>query len=255
VPRLIVVRDSFPERPAFDTAVSRAILQRVAARELPDTFRLGRPGPMVAFGRRDVAAPGYPAAVQAARAGGFEAVERLAGGRAAVFHEGTVAIAHATRDRDPTSRTRARFEGAARLVAAALRSLGVDARVGEVEGEYCPGEHSVNAGGRVKLAGIGQRLIKGAAHLGGVIVVRGGVRVRDVLVPVYDALGLAWDPSTVGSVEAELGRADLATVEHALLAELSARYELAEQPLDSRTLELAEQLEARHRSPGAARTL
>ena len=32
-------------------------------------------------------------------------------------------------------------------IASALRGLGVDAHVGAVPGEYCPGDHSVNARG------------------------------------------------------------------------------------------------------------
>ena len=73
--------------------MSRALLQRVAAGELPETLRLARPGAMVAFGKQDAVASGYADAVRAARSGGFEAVLRLAGGRAAVFHEGTIALA------------------------------------------------------------------------------------------------------------------------------------------------------------------
>ena len=76
---------------------------RVAAGELPETLRLARPGRIVAFGKRDAVAQGYAAAVQAARDGGFEAIERLAGGRAAVFHEDTIAFAHAIPDADPRS--------------------------------------------------------------------------------------------------------------------------------------------------------
>jgi lipoate-protein ligase A len=246
---LRLTRDAFPDDPTLDTAVSRAILLRVSAGELPETMRLGRPGAMVAFGRRDVASSGYARAVRAARARGFEAVERLAGGRAAVFHERTVAIAHAVADRDPTPDTRARFDDMAAIVAGALGSLGIDARIGEVAGEYCPGEHSVNAGGRTKLAGLGQRLVKGAAHMGGVVVVGGSDRVRDVLVPVYDALGLEWDPDTVGSVEDELGTGDLESMEKAILEQLALRYELEEASLDRATLSLAEELAPRHSSP------
>jgi lipoate-protein ligase A len=249
---LRLVRDTFPDRPAFDTAVSRAILLRVSRGELPETMRLGRPGAMVAFGRRDVASRGYAAAIRAARAGGFEAVERLAGGRAAVFHEGTLAIAHAAADQDAIPGTRARFDELAAILAAALSTLGVDARIGEVRGEYCPGEHSVNARGRTKLAGIGQRLVKGAAHLGGVVVVNGSDRVRDILIPVYRALELEWDPATVGSVEDELGTAPLEAAEQAILAQLGARYEVEEAPLDQATLVLAEELAPRHASPAPA---
>ena len=108
----------------------------------------------------------------------------------------------------------------AELVRAALAGLGVDARVGEVPGEYCPGAFSVNAGGRVKLAGIGQRLIKGGAHVGCVIVAGGSEELRDVLVPVYEALGIDWDPATAGSVEDEVAGVTPAEVEAAILAEL-----------------------------------
>src|SRR4051794_1507770 len=117
-----------------------------------------------------MASPHYGAAADAARAAGFAAVERLAGGRAAVFHQGTIAIARAYRDPQPAKRTYARFEEMSELITATLRGLGVDARIGEVPGEYCPGAYSVNARGKAKLAGIGQRMIRGGAHLGGVVV-------------------------------------------------------------------------------------
>ena len=99
----------------------------------------------------------------------------------------------------------------------ALRSLGVDARVGEVPGEYCPGAFSINARGREKVVGVGQRLIRGAAHVGGVIVVDGAGRVRDALMPVYDALDIDWDPATSGSVAREVGPIDLQTVRGAVV--------------------------------------
>ena len=196
--RLRLIRHSFPDQPELSTAVSRTILRRVAAGELPPTIRIHRPGNEVAFGRQDLASPGYEAAAEAARAAGFAAVERLAGGRAAVFHEGTIAIARAYSDPQPPKRTYARFEEMADLIAAALRGLGVDARVGEVPGEYCPGAYSVNARGATKLAGIGQRMIRGGAHMGGVVVASGGQEVARVLVPVYEALELDWDPATSG---------------------------------------------------------
>ena len=92
---LRLVRDSLPADPPLDIAVSRALLERVAAGELPATLRIARPGAMVAFAKQDAVSRGYEAAVEAARGQGFEAVLRLAGGRAAVFHEETVALAHA----------------------------------------------------------------------------------------------------------------------------------------------------------------
>jgi lipoate-protein ligase A len=227
--------------------VSRALLERVARGELPETFRLARPGAMVAFGRQDANSPGYPAAVAAARAGGFEAVERLAGGRAAVFCEHTIAFAWAGRARDTWAGTHDRFAVIAAIVERALAGLGVDARIGETPREYCPGEYSVNARGRTKLAGIGQRLISGAWHIGGVIVVSEADRVRDILLPVYAELGLDWDPATAGAIADEVPGTTWEQVADAFLSELPA-HEPAE--LDAETLALAQRLEPEHRSPG-----
>src|SRR5919197_4771892 len=201
-----LIRHSFPDQPELSTEISHTILRRVAAGELPTTVRIHRPGSEVAFGRQDIASPGYEAAAEAARASGFAAVERLAGGRAAVFHEGTIAIARAYADPQPPKRTYARFEEMAELITAALRAMGVDARVREIPGEYCPGAYSVNARGATKLAGIGQRMIRGAAHMGGVVVASGGDEIARVLIPVYEALELEWEPETSGSVADELGR-------------------------------------------------
>jgi octanoyl-[GcvH]:protein N-octanoyltransferase len=216
---------------------------RVAARELPATIRIHHPAREVAFGRQDVASPGYPAAVRAVEAAGFTGVERLAGGRAALFHEGTIAIARAYPDPQPPRHTYARFEEMSELVAAALASIGVDARVGEVPGEYCPGAYSVNARGASKLVGIGQRMIRGGAHVGIVIVVSGSRLLRDTLVPVYEALGLDWDPDTAGSVSDELGRAvGRDEVTDAFISQLGDRQPLREGDLDAETLGLAERL-------------
>jgi lipoate-protein ligase A len=238
-------RESFPGRPAFDTAVSRALMLRVSAGDIPETLRLYRPDAIVAFAKRDTLEPGFRDAVRAARGAGFDAVVRLAGGRAAVFHEQTIALARAVPERDPTSRTFARFEETAETLASAFRALGVDARVGEVPLEYCPGGYSVNAGGRTKLAGIGQRLVARAAHVGGVVVAGGARRVRDVLVPVYSALRLDWNPETVGSVEDECG-ATWEEVERAIVEEFSRLYQLEESRIDEDTMKTAEKLESEH---------
>jgi octanoyl-[GcvH]:protein N-octanoyltransferase len=244
VERLRLIRHSFPEQPELSTAISRTILHRVAAGELPPTVRIHRPGREVAFGRQDVASPGYRAATEAARAAGFAAVERLAGGRAAVFHEGTVAIARAYGDPQPPKRTYARFEEMADLIAAALRGLGVDARVGEVPGEYCPGAYSVNARGKVKLVGTAQRLVRGAALLGAVIVVRDGAGVREVLRDVYERLELDWDHATAGSVAEEVAGASVLDVEQAVLA---AYPDIEYGHIDDATLERARELVPEHR--------
>ena len=245
-----LIRDSFPDPEEMDTAVSHATLRLVAEGRSPETLRLHRPGPVVAFGPRDRVAAGFAEAVTAAREQGFGAVERLAGGRAAVFHEGTIAFSWAIPDPKAREGIRPRFDSVAEILVEALRGLGVDARIGELPGEYCPGEHSVNARGRTKLMGVGQRIIDGAAHVGGVIVVTGGDRVRDVLIPVYRAMDLPWDPATVGSLKDEVPGMTWGRAANAVIDAFARRFDLPPGRLDQETMARAGSLLTRHRVEG-----
>jgi octanoyl-[GcvH]:protein N-octanoyltransferase len=247
-----LVREGFPDPPEMDTAVSHATLRRVAERLEPETLRLHRPADVVAFGPRDRVAPGFPRAVAAAKEHGFASIERLAGGRAAVFHEGTIAFSWAIPDPSAREGIRRRFDEIAEILTTGLLSLGIDARIGEVPGEYCPGEHSINARGRTKLVGVGQRIVKDAAHVGGVVVVSGSDRIRDVLIPVYDALDLQWDPATTGSVEDEIPGITWEETERAIEKAFADRYDLEQGPVSEGTLDLARDLGPRHAVSGAA---
>lgn len=210
-------RDRFPGRPVLDTAVSHALLRRVARGDAPESLRLYRPDDALLFSSLDARRPGYARAVELARAAGFEPVVRLAGGHAAVFLSSSLAFAWASPDPDAGLRIRPRFERLAGWVVAALHRLGLDAAVGELPGEYCPGEFSVHVAGarggaRFKVMGVGQRVIRGAAHVGGVITVSDTARLRDVLVPIYEALELPLRPETAGGiadVDASLTAEDL----------------------------------------------
>jgi octanoyl-[GcvH]:protein N-octanoyltransferase len=244
---VLLSTDSFPEDPAFDTAVSRALCQLAAEGKRPATLRLHRPCPVVAFGRQDVASRRYPEALEAASRCGYASVARLAGGRAAIFHEDTVAFAWAVPDQYPPRRTYERFFQASEILRDALCELGVDARVGEIPGEYCPGKYSINARGQTKLVGLGQRLLAHAAHVGGVIVCDGSADIRRVLEPVYAALGLSFDPATVGSICDEIGFCGFDRTRDAIIEQFERRYEVIRQPLDDRTLSLADQLADDHR--------
>jgi octanoyl-[GcvH]:protein N-octanoyltransferase len=193
-------RDRFPGQPVLDTAVSHAMLRRVARGEAPESLRLYRPDDALLFSSLDARRPGYAKALERARAAGFEPVVRLAGGHAAVFLESSLAFAWASADPDASLHIRSRFERLSGWVVSALRRLGLDARVGEVAGEYCAGEFSVNLGGRIKVMGVGQRVIRGGAHVGGVITVADTRRLREVLIPIYAALELEFRPETAGGI-------------------------------------------------------
>lgn len=232
--------------PALDAAVSSALLRRVGSGDAPPTLRLFVPKRTVAFGRQDAVRPGYRAAAAAVTAAGFAPVERLAGGRAAVFHEGTLAFAWAVPEPSPRQSIASRFEAIAAIVRDAFIGLGVDARIGEVPGEYCPGAYSVNARGVTKLMGVGQRLVRGAAHVGGVVVATDAPLINLPLVPAYAALEYEWNPDATGAVADEVST-DVSSVARALLdAFTRAGHDLVETPLDSETLAMAATLVADH---------
>lgn len=244
-PALRVCLDSVDDHPALDTAVSRAVLQRADSGELPATLRLSRPSRIVAFSARDARTPGFAAAVTAASDRGFASVLRLAGGRAAVFTPETIAFAWAVPTAEPAVGIDERFETLARALRGAFVSLGVDARIGEVPGEYCPGEWSVNLGGTRKVAGVGQRLLRRAAHTGGVVVVGDAPAINDVLEPVYAAMDEPWDPAATGQLRDE---ADVTweAVRDAIVAAFGETHDIEPWSLDAETLELGRSLAAEH---------
>ncbi|AIY00605.1 hypothetical protein ART_1006 [Arthrobacter sp. PAMC 25486] len=167
-------------------------------------LRFYRPEPTVAFGQRDAKLPGFAAAQQAARDNGFVPAVRRAGGRAAAYHQGTLIVDHIQPEDDAIAGAKARFAFFGELFTGALRSLRVDAGVGEIPGEYCPGEFSVYGRGgasSIKLVGTAQRVVAGAWLFSSVIVVENSAPIRNVLVDSYRALGLDWDPATAGAVE------------------------------------------------------
>jgi lipoate-protein ligase A len=227
---------------SFELAISHALLLR--AGELGSLLRLYRPPATVAFGKLDTLSDGYGAAAVAARARGYEPVLRLPGGHAAAYHRESLGIDLVYALDDPVPGTHDRFRETGERLAGALAALGVDARVGEVPGEYCPGAYSVNARGRVKLVGTAQRLVRGAALLGAVIVVRDGAGVREVLRDVYAQLGLEWDDATAGAVDEEVPGVTVDDVERVVL---SAYGNPAAERLDDDTLALAQRLEPERR--------
>src|SRR4051794_36271137 len=234
-----LVRSGTAESAALELAISHALLTRAGAGELPSTLRIYRPAAAVAFGKLDALRPGFRDAVAAAREHGYAPVLRLPGGHAAAYNAQSLGLDVVWALDDPVPGTHERFAAEGERLAGALRGLGIDARVGEVPGEYCPGAYSVNARGRVKLIGTAQRLVRGAALLGASIVVGDGAGVRAVLRDVYAALGLEWDDATAGAVDEEVSTS-IEAVEAAVVA---AYGDVTPATLDDATLALARQLE------------
>ncbi len=100
------------------------MLRAASEGSITETFRIHVPGRVVAFGKRDTIDRRYPAAVDAATDAGFAAVERMAGGRAAVFTEHTLSFAWSIPDVDPRPGITARFAALAEVVVDAFARLG-----------------------------------------------------------------------------------------------------------------------------------
>jgi lipoate-protein ligase A len=227
--RFVVLNSPDGLAPLDDIAVGTALLA-AAARSDPrvdawpgqgaddELLRLTRPAATLSFSRLDTLAPGFTEAAARARAHGFTPVVRGRGGRAAAYHEGCLLLDHVGVDVDARMRITARFERTSAILLRALAELGVDASVGALPGEYCPGEHSLNAvavtpavdpagdtagdgaSRRVKVVGTAQRVVRSAWLMSAVVVVDGADALRDVMADVYEALGLDWNPATVGSL-------------------------------------------------------
>lgn len=168
-------------------------------------YRVWRPGPMAAFGRRDTHAPGYAAARAAAEREGYPVVVRQTGGRPVVYTASTVAFALAVPAPDMRTGVTDRYEAVTERVQRALWRLGVPAERGEPPQSFCPGDHSLQYRG--KIAGLAQFVTKDAALIGGVVVVRDHAEIARVLERVYDTLGVPFDPDSVGSIARAGGRA------------------------------------------------
>lgn len=186
--------------PVDALSLARVLLDEVRAGDRPGVLRIYRPEPTVAFGARDRFLPGFPEAVAAARAHGFTPVLRSLGGRVAPYHRGSLVIDHIEPASTLLSGTQGRFTDFGQMYAEVLRSIGIDARLGEIPGEYCPGEHSVNVAGKIKAIGTAQRVTADGWLFSSSIVVTDPEPIRAVLTDVEDALGVEWDPATGGSI-------------------------------------------------------
>ncbi|MBM9468425.1 lipoate--protein ligase family protein [Nakamurella leprariae] len=209
--RLLVIDDVTARPPVPHTALGPALMRWIGdpasddnddggGPPVDEAVRAWRPDPTMAFTGRDCVTPGIAEAVVAAERHGYVPVRRGPGGRAAGYDRGSLCLDHVGRTGPGTPDITGRFARFAHRFADALRALGVDAQVGAVPGEYCPGDWSVNDGAGHKLLGTAQRLTRAGWLFSSVVTVGPPDPVRAALVDVYAALGLDFAPATVGSV-------------------------------------------------------
>lgn len=187
-----------------------------AARELPDGARLlhlRAARPSIAFSRRDTHREAFDAAARVAAELGYPPLVRHVGGAFAPLSEGSLVIDSYGTSPEASTTSIARFAEHSEALCAALAGVGLDARVGELPGEYCPGEFSINVAGRVKVAGVAQRVSGRAWVVSTVLQVRGVDALREVTARCARALDEQVDVATMGDLASEgteLGLADVA---------------------------------------------
>ena len=203
---LQLLQETAKSNAAADLGRGVELLREVATGARPPLLRLYVPAPTLAFGQRDARLEGFDAAWLACEEAGFTPVVRQAGGRAAAYHQGTLIVDHVQPEAQAMRGQQARFGHFGELFASALQGVGVDAAVGEIPGEYCPGEYSVHGtprggGQAVKLVGTAQRVVAGAWLFTSVVVVKDSAPLRSLTTDVYRLLGMPLDPAAVGAAE------------------------------------------------------
>jgi lipoate-protein ligase A len=208
-------------------ALTETMLKASAARTGPEVIRIFRPGPTVAFGRSDRNRPGFSAGRKAARAHGREPLVRLAGGHAAAYDADCLLIEIIRHETDIATGIESRYEDLADLLRIALAEHGVAVDVAERRGEYCAGRFSLHLGdGGPKVAGIAQRIIKGASLTTAVLVVDGGDELRGTISDVYGALDIAVEPDLAGALSDRYAGLTSAGLAVTLCAHAHERYRL-----------------------------
>lgn len=209
------------ETPTVDREATATALRRAATDRTP-AVRVWTPHRQVAFGRRDAREEGYGRAKRHARDRGYQPVERDVGGRAVAYTGETLAFAVALPIADARSGLSDRYDAATEAVVGALTAAGARVEPGEPPESFCPGAHSIRVVDGGKVSGIAQRVREDAALVAGCLTVAASDEpaIASTLDPVYDALGVPFEPASVGSVAGAGGPDDPAlvrrTVESAL---------------------------------------
>ena len=210
--------NSYAQRVMNESA--RMIEQVSASPELGPQLQVYTPPKTVAFSRRETFLHGFDRAVIAAKQQGYEPVIRTSGGRAVAYDEQSLVFDLVVPEPQVRFNSEFIFREFGQMLVSTMRSIGVDARLGDVPGEYCPGRYSINARGTKKLIGTSQRAARGARLISGVLLLSNTETVAKVLTDVNAALNFDWNPSTVYSLEDELGSVNFGEIRRQLTDEL-----------------------------------
>jgi lipoate-protein ligase A len=197
------------ESPEYGFGLQQVVLREVASGERGPTALVWTSSRYVGATRPETRLPGFGEAMKAAEDLGYPVLVRNSGGGAVAANEGSISFSLTFPVEDLRHGLFERYAEGVDLVVAALRRVGVEAEGGEVEGEFCPGAHSVRSRGPggVKHAGLAQRVTRRAARLEALILVSNTAEVIPVLERYYGALKLPFRPESIEDLPA--GREEL----------------------------------------------
>ena len=93
------------------------------------------------------------------------------------------------------------FDYVSKFFRSVINDFGLNCFIGEIEGEYCSGQYSLNLDHKIKIAGIAQRIVNNAVYIGGFIAVENSNLIKEMLIPIYKELGIKWQPQTAGALK------------------------------------------------------
>ncbi len=184
-------------------------------------LRFRRPWPTAAFSPQDTTHADYERIKEHVRSSGYEPVERGTGGRLTLFDENALGITIIAPHPAPHQYMLARYNILSGAIADGLKTLGIDARVGELPNEYCPGKFSVNAEGRIKLVGVAQRMNQRCLQMGAIVSVTRSEKACVGIADAYRAVGLNFDSTTYGAIADLLPSLTFAEVKEVLMETVS----------------------------------
>ena len=239
------------ENPATAYGYQRMVFEQVASGSRPATISITPSARHVGVTRRDTLRPGFDKAVRAANEEGYPVMVRGSGGGATAADTGTFgfSIVRPAEEAERRQDIRDRYDEAAALVLGAFSRLGLEAEVGEVREEFCPGDHSIRVGGwesGMKVVGIAQRLTRRATSVGGIVLVHGEEELSRVLEKVYRAMKLPFRPGSVGSLHGAGVEVGVEEVVAAFAAEAVSRYGAEPATVDRKTMEAARDSGGQH---------
>jgi octanoyl-[GcvH]:protein N-octanoyltransferase len=227
--------------PEVGFGLQQAVLEEVAAGGRGPVALIWTSSRYVGATRQETRLSGFADATEAVAELGFPLLVRNSGGGAVAANRGSLSFSLTFPVEDLRHGLYERYAEGLDLVASALRSVGVEAERGEVEGEFCPGAYSVRSGGPwgVKHAGLAQRVTRRAARLEALVLVSETDEIRAVLERFYGCLGLPFRPASVGDLPV-----DVPTVIGALSDEVLARYTASQVGIGEETMRRARALQS-----------